>query len=243
MTTSPQAAPGSAPASAQVPEHVGIILDGNRRWARAHGLATAGHGHRAGFGKIPEVLSWCEELGIRFVTVWMLSDDNVAHRSAAELQDLYTIDAEVVNKLASDGRWRLRAIGRTELLPGTLAELLHTAERATCGNGGMSVNLALAYGGRSDLLHAVRALADALRAGRITEVTEEHVSGQLSTAGQPDPDLIIRTSGELRTSGFLLWQAALAELYFCPRLWPDFTREDLTDAVRAYASRQRRLGA
>jgi short-chain Z-isoprenyl diphosphate synthase len=226
-----------------VPRHVGIVLDGNRRWARRQGLPTAGHGHRAGFSKIPEVTSWCDELGIGVVTLWMLSDDNIAHRSAAELDDLYAINQDVVRKLVADSRWRLRHIGYAELLPDCLTGLLREAEHATRDSGGMLVNLALAYGGRADLLTAVRSLMRDTRAGRAVEVTEQELSRRLSTAGQPDPDLIIRPSGELRTSGFLLWQAALAELYFCDALWPDFSRADLDDAVRAYARRHRRLGA
>ncbi|MFE5736200.1 polyprenyl diphosphate synthase [Streptomyces celluloflavus] len=226
-----------------IPRHLGIILDGNRRWARRHGLPTIRDGHCAGFGKIPDVLTWCEELGIEIVTLWMLSDDNIARRSAAELQDLYAIDEDVISKLITAGRWRLHHIGRTDLLPGRLVALLHAADLATRDNEGMLVNLALAYGGRSDILTALQSVLRDAQADRSVQVTEEQIARRLSTAGQPDPDLVIRPSGELRTSGFLLWQAALTELYFCDRLWPDFTRADLLDAVRAYGRRQRRFGA
>lgn len=227
----------------RVPRHVGVVLDGNRRWARGRGLPSAREGHRCGFAKIPELLDWCECLGIEVVTVWMLSDDNIRNRSAAELDDLYAIDGDIVTELVAIRRWRLHPIGCAELLPGWLADRLRHAEEATSGLGGMLVNLALGYGGRSDLVRAVRGLLQDIVAGEETAVTEDTLAGYLSTAGQPDPDLIIRPAGELRTSGFLLWQAALAELYFSDRLWPDFDRADLLAAAHAYSRRQRRLGA
>ncbi|KIZ17850.1 UDP pyrophosphate synthase [Streptomyces natalensis ATCC 27448] len=226
-----------------MPRHLGIVMDGNRRWAREHGLPTAGHGHRAGFGKIPHLLDWCDAFGIGTVTLWMLSDDNIRNRSSAELADLYAINGDVVEGLAAARRWRLHPIGSMELLPSWLADRLRDAERATEHLNGMLVNLAIAYGGRSDLICAVRALVADMASGQVDSVTEEVLARYLSTAGQPDPDLVIRTSGEVRTSGILLWQAALAELYFCDRLWPDFSRQDLHDALDAYSRRQRRLGA
>lgn len=228
---------------ARVPGHVGIVLDGNRRWARAHGLPTAGHGHRAGFGKIPQVLEWCADLGIRIVTLWMLSDDNITRRSLDELTDLYALNEDVIVKLTVDGRWKLQHLGDPALLPDRLEAALRLTEVETSDNSDLLVNLAIGYGGRRDLLTAIHRLLDDLRTGDVTHITAQHVADRLATAGQPDPDLIIRPSGEVRTSGFLLWQAALSELYFCPRLWPDFTRDDLITAVAAYADRHRRLGA
>jgi len=212
------------------PRHLGIILDGNRRWARDHELPTVGDGHRAGFAKIPDVLSWCDELGIGVVTLWMLSD-------------LYAIITDVTRKLIAEDRWRLHPIGRLDLLPPALASLLRTAEESTRSADGMLVNLALAYGGRSDVLTAVRAVVDDVLAGRTAHVSEEHLARHLDTVGQPDPDLIIRPSGVLRSSGFLLWQAALAEYWFTDRLWPDFTLADLHEALAAYSGRERRLGS
>ncbi|MFI7122092.1 polyprenyl diphosphate synthase [Amycolatopsis sp. NPDC049868] len=226
-----------------VPQHLGIILDGNRRWARRRGLPTAADGHRTGFRKIPEVLSWCDELGIKVVTLWMLSDDNIAHRHAEEIRDLHAINERVINELIAFRRWRLRHVGRTELLPARLVSLLDTAERCSSNVRGMDVNLAIAHGGRSDIVAAMRTLAEDLRADNSIEVTEALISERLPTAGQPDPDLVIRPSGEFRTSGFLLWQAARAELYFCDRLWPDFSRADLLEAIEAFAHRRRRYGA
>ncbi|MEV0705289.1 polyprenyl diphosphate synthase [Saccharopolyspora sp. NPDC050389] len=220
-----------------------IVLDGNRRWARANGKSGAYEGHRAGFGKIPMVLGWCEEFGIEVVTLWMLSDDNIRTRSQRELVDLYAIDADVVDRLVAARRWHLRVIGSLELLPTRLADRLRRAERQTADVGGMLVNLAIAYGGRQDVVGAVRALVADVESGKPVRVTEEVLDSYLSTAGLPDPDLVIRPSGELRTSGFMMWQAAYAELYFCAPLWPDFARTDLEAALRAYSNRHRRFGA
>ncbi|MDJ1135142.1 polyprenyl diphosphate synthase [Streptomyces iconiensis] len=226
----------------RLPRHVGIVLDGNRRWARRNGLESTADGHRTGFDKIPDVLTWCAESGIQFVTLWMLSDDNIARRSASELEDLYAIDEGVINRLRASGRWRLHHIGNPDLLPRSIVRLLRDAEEDTHRNTGMLVNLAIGYGGRSDVLTAVRSIIEDVTHGRGVQVTEEELANRLSTAGQPDPEFIIRPSGEFRTSGFLLWQAALAELYFCDCLWPDFTRDDLAQALRSFSERTRRLG-
>jgi short-chain Z-isoprenyl diphosphate synthase len=227
---------------APIPHHVGIVLDGNRRWARAHGFQDVSEGHRIGFGKIPEVLSWCDAARIQIVTLWMLSVDNVKNRSQAELDALYEIDEDVVTKLVARRHFRLRFIGTPEILPARLVGVLRAAEAATRDLSGMQVNLGIAYGGREDLWGAVRSLvAEAVATGD-GSVTQERLGAHLSTAGQPDPDLIIRTSGEKRTSGFMLWQAALAEFYFCDCPWPDFSEAELSRALTAYGSRDRRFG-
>ncbi|MBO3459003.1 di-trans,poly-cis-decaprenylcistransferase [Aetokthonos hydrillicola CCALA 1050] len=225
-----------------MPRHLAIILDGNRRWARANKLADVSEGHRIGFNKIPEVLSWCEDLGIRIVTLWMLSTDNIRNRPSRELAALYEIDEDVVQRLVETKRFKLNAIGSLKLLPDRLAGVLRTAVQKTKDVSGMLVNLGIAYGGREDILEAIQSvIADVVASGEI-EITEELFSARLSTGGQPDPDLVIRTSGEYRTSGFLLWQAALSELYFCDCHWPDFTRTHLLRAVEAYSLRDRRFG-
>lgn len=231
------------PTPAQVPRHLAFVLDGNRRWARKRGFSNVGDGHRIGFDKIPQVLTWCEEFGIEVVTLWMLSDDNIRNRSAAELSNLYAIDEDVISRITAARGWRLHHIGDKDLLPSPLASLLYASEEATSSLGGMVVNLAIGYGGRSDLVAAVQALVKDIAEGTAMTVTEEVLAGYLSTAGQPDPDLVIRPAGETRTSGFLLWQAALAEYYYCDRLWPDFSHADLVDALHSYSRRQRRLGA
>ncbi|MEU9130115.1 polyprenyl diphosphate synthase [Kitasatospora sp. NPDC048540] len=234
----------SDPPETSIPlQHLGIILDGNRRWARDRRLPAAAHGHRAGFSKIPEVLTWCMAFDISIVTLWMLSDDNITNRSAAELDDLYRIDEEIIAQLTETGSWRLHHIGRTELLPERLTGALHTAEQVTRDRPGPLVNLAIGYGGRSDVLAAVRTLLQQVKDGADPDAAAERLADHLSTAGQPDPDLIIRTSGEHRTSGFMLWQAALAEWYFSDRLWPDFSRDDLAAVVDAYRTRRRRFGS
>lgn len=230
-------------AHGRVPRHLALILDGNRRWARAQKLADVSEGHRIGFDKIPEVLSWCEDLGIRIVTLWMLSTDNVKNRSSIELAALYEIDENVVRRLVDSKRFKLNPIGTLKLLPDRLATVLQDAAQKTRDVSGMLVNLAIAYGGREDLLEAIQSVIADVVASGATEITEELLTARLSTGGQPDPDLIIRTSGEYRTSGFLLWQAALSELYFCDCHWPDFTKTHLLQAVQAYSSRDRRFGS
>lgn len=235
--------PPSTEVETRCPRHIGIVLDGNRRWASRHGLKSAADGHRTGFGKIPDILTWCAESGIHVVTLWMLSDDNVARRSASELEDLYAIHESVINRLRRSDQWRLHHIGSTDLLPEPIVRLLADAEEATRHNAGMLVNLAIGYGGRRDIVAAVRSLVEDVTKGLDVPVTEEELSRRLSTAGQPEPEFIIRPSGEFRTSGFLLWQAARAELHFCEQLWPDFSREDLTEALQSFSHRQRRFGS
>lgn len=227
----------------RLPRHLGIVLDGNRRWARTQRYLDVSEGHRIGFGKIPEVLSWCDDREIQTVTLWMLSTDNIKLRSQIELAALYEIDEDVVRKLIATQRFRVRLVGCSDMLPDRLAAVLREAEKQTAHLDAMQVNLAIGYGGREDLLGAIRSLVSEILTTGDPSVTEERLAAYLSTAGQPDPDLIIRTSGEQRTSGFLLWQAAMAEFYFCDCHWPDFSVLDLDDALSAFNERQRRFGA
>ncbi|MDR2254379.1 MAG: isoprenyl transferase [Bifidobacteriaceae bacterium] len=231
---------------AAVPRHVGVILDGNRRWAKVAGEPAA-TGHRAGADKIDDLLSWSEEAGVELVTLWMLSTDNLA-RPADELATLLRIIEETVARLARDGKWRVRVMGALELLPAATAERLHQAEAATADVAGLGVNVAIGYGGRREIADAVRSLLAAkARAGmsieQLAETLEvEHIAEHLYTRGQPDPDLVIRTSGEQRLSGFLLWQSVHTEYYFCEAYWPAFRKVDFLRALRSYAARERRLG-
>jgi short-chain Z-isoprenyl diphosphate synthase len=227
----------------QTPRHLAIILDGNRRWARKQGLHDVSDGHRIGFGRIPQILSWCDTAGIKFVTLWMLSLDNIKNRLQAELDALYEIDADVVRKLVALGCYRLNFLGAPAALPEKLVAVLRDAEQETRAIDGMQVNLAIAYGGREDLLGAIAALVSEAVATGDTRITAESIAAHLGTTGQPDPDLIIRTSGEIRTSGFLLWQAALAEYYFCDCHFPEFGESDLHKALSAYRARNRRFGS
>jgi short-chain Z-isoprenyl diphosphate synthase len=230
----------------RTPRHVGVILDGNRRWARSLGETTA-TGHRRGADKISDVLVWSEEIGVEVVTLWMLSTDNLG-RPAEELGPLLRIIEAVVSELAATGRWHLQAVGSLDMLPEQTVRTLREAEAATAGVVGMHVNVAVGYGGRTEIADAVRSyLRERARDGAsVDELAEafdvDSIAAHLYTKGQPDPDLVIRTSGEQRLSGFLLWQSAHSEFYFCEAYWPDFRRVDFLRAVRAYGERERRLG-
>ena len=230
-----------------IPKHVGVMLDGNRRWAKSVGADTA-HGHQAGADNIEPLLGWCEEVGIEVVTLWLLSTDNL-NRPARELTPLLEIIETAVESLAEQRRWRLHPVGALDLLPSTTAEMLKAAEEATRDVDGMLVNIAVGYGGRREIADAVRSLLQE-HAGRGTSLEElaqiidvEHIADHLYTKGQPDPDLVIRTSGEQRLGGFLLWQSAKSEFYFCEAYWPDFRRVDFLRAIRSYAQRERRYGS
>ena len=230
-----------------LPKHVGVMLDGNRRWAKAVGQDTA-HGHRAGAANIEPLLEWCEEFGIEVVTLWLLSTDNL-NRPEKELVPLLGIIEEAVASLADQRRWRIHPVGALDLLPTRTAQRLKEAEEATRSVDGMLVNVAVGYGGRQEIADAVKSLlVDASAQGlSLDEVAQtldvERIAEHLYTKGQPDPDLVIRTSGEQRLGGFLLWQSAKSEFYFCEALWPEFRRVDFIRALRAYAARERRFGS
>jgi short-chain Z-isoprenyl diphosphate synthase len=231
----------------QLPKHVGVMLDGNRRWAKTLGQ-DAEHGHRAGAANIVPLLGWCEELGIEVVTLWLLSTDNL-NRPRAEVDALLGIIENAVTALSAEQRWRLNPVGALDLLPAQTARLLKEADDETRNAQGLLVNIAVGYGGRREIADAVRALLHehATRGTTIEELAEvidvEHIAQHLYTKGQPDPDLVIRTSGEQRLGGFLLWQSAHSEFYFCEAYWPAFRRVDFLRAVRAYAQRERRYGS
>ncbi len=231
----------------QIPQHVGVMLDGNRRWARAVGADTA-HGYQAGAANIEPLLDWCEEVGVQVVTLWLLSTDNL-NRPPDQLAGLLSIIEGAVATLAEAGRWRLHPVGALDLLPASTAAKLKAAEDATQDAPGLLVNVAVGYGGRREIADAVRALLheQASKGMTLEELAEvidvEHIAEHLYTKGQPDPDLVIRTSGEQRLGGFLLWQSAHSEFYFCEAYWPDFRRVDFLRAIRAYAQRERRFGS
>ncbi|WP_372477464.1 isoprenyl transferase [Nocardioides potassii] len=231
----------------RIPRHVGVMLDGNRRWAKAVGLNTA-EGYQAGADNIRPLLGWCEEVGVGVVTLWLLSSDNLTNRPPEQLTGLLTIIEGAVESLAEAQRWRIHPVGALDLLPTETAEKLKAAEESTRHLDGILVNVAVGYGGRREIADAVRALlADhATRGTSLEELADlidvEHIAEHLYTKGQPDPDLVIRTSGEQRLGGFLLWQSANSEFYFCEALWPDFRRVDFLRAIRAYAARERRFG-
>ncbi|CAN5301655.1 isoprenyl transferase [soil metagenome] len=234
---------------AQLPRHVGVMVDGNRRWARSSGSGDVNDGHRRGAGKIVDFLGWCDEAGVDHVTVFLLSTDNL-NRPDSELTPLLRIIEELAADLSGpDRRWQLRAVGALELLPDSTVEALKKAHEATVGRPGAAVDLAVGYSGRREIADAVRSLlSEHAAAGTslddlIDSLDVEHIAEHLYTRGQPDPDLVIRTSGEQRLSGFLLWQTAHSEFYFCDVNWPDFRRTYFLRALRDYAGRHRRFGA
>jgi short-chain Z-isoprenyl diphosphate synthase len=235
-------------AHAPRPRHVGVILDGNRRWARATGAADLNTGHRRGADKIDDLLVWCAEAGVEVVTLWLLSTDNLS-RTPAELEPLLRIIEQTVRELSAPAEpWRVHPVGALDLLPDETARALKEAADATATKTGLLVNVAVGYGGRREIADAVRSLLQehASRGASIEEVASaldvEHIAEHLYTRGQPDPDLVIRTSGEQRLSGFLLWQSAHSEFYFCEAYWPDFRKVDFLRGLRAYAERERRFG-
>jgi short-chain Z-isoprenyl diphosphate synthase len=230
-----------------IPRHVGVMCDGNRRWARSAGLGDVSRGHQAGADKIFELLGWCQGAGVEVVTLWLLSTDNLS-RPAAELEPLLRIIEDTVQELVAQ-EWHVKVVGALDLLPADTARALKDVAETTAGNSGLRVNVAVGYGGRREIADAVRSLLQdqATRGTTIEELAEvltvEHISEHLYTAGQPDPDLVIRTSGEQRLGGFLLWQSAHSEFYFCDAYWPAFRRVDFLRALRSYAARNRRFGA
>lgn len=230
----------------QVPKHVGVILDGNRRWAAESG-STSAHGHRAGGAKIQEFLGWCEEINVKVVTLWLLSTDNLA-REPKELSALLKIIETTIEDLAATKKWQIHPVGALDLLPTHTANVLRKAQTETKDCQGILVNAAIGYGGRQEVVDAVRSLLKEHSASGTSldelagMLTIEHIADHLYTKGQPDPDLVIRTSGEQRLSGFLLWQSAHSEFYFCEAYWPNFRKIDFLRSIRAFAARNRRFG-
>jgi len=230
----------------KTPHHVGVILDGNRRWAKANPNQGDPNGHKAGASKIIEFLGWCDEADVRVVTLWLLSTDNFK-RSAAEIEELLKIIGETIDELAATGRWNIKAVGALDLLPEWLSQKLNSLKPIR--NDGVEVNVAISYGGRREIVDAVKSyLSEEEKSGHSLDqakanLSTEDISKFLYTAGQPDPELLIRTSGEQRLGGFMLWQSASSEFYFCEAYWPDFRRVDFLRALRAYSLRQRRFGS
>lgn len=229
-----------------LPRHVGVILDGNRRWAHQIGEQSE-TGHKVGADKALEFLGWSEEVGIPVVTLWMLSTDNL-RRSGDELTKLFDIICTVVEQIASLGRWHLRLLGNLALLPDQVQKRLQQAVSQTRTDSPLTVNIAVGYGGREEITEAVRNLLLEKAQAGVTletvarELSVDAITSHVYTAGQPDPDLVIRTSGEQRLSGFLMWQSTHSEYYFCEAFWPDFRKIDFYRALRDFALRERRLG-
>ena len=234
-----------------VPGHLGLIQDGHRRYAREAGLSNIS-GYRLGAAKAEQVLSWCGELEIRMVTLWWLSTDNLSRES----DDVNAVLDVIEDRLP---RWiqggltkrlgiRIRPIGKLELLPDSVRRTLHSAAAATADHDGLLLNIGVGYGGRQEIVDAVKGyLNDSFSRRDVPEdivygLTTETVAKYLYTYDCPDPDLIIRTSGEVRLSGFMLWQSAYSEFYFCDAYWPAFRKIDFLRAIRSYQQRHRRFG-
>jgi short-chain Z-isoprenyl diphosphate synthase len=235
-----------------LPRHLAMVMDGNRRWARQMGFEDPRVGHRYGAEHLDEVLGWCAEMGIRHVTVFVASVDNFRKRDAGEVGNLMRMIEEVVAERLSrpSSVWQVHVAGRLDVLPDSTRHALKLAAEATRDSGAVfHLNIAIGYDGREEIVDAVRELLDEeARAGHdladvALRLTPELIAAHLYTGGQPDPDLVIRTSGERRMSGFLLWQAAYSELHFCDVYWPGFRKVDFLRALRSYAARNRRFGA
>jgi short-chain Z-isoprenyl diphosphate synthase len=235
-------------AAGALPRHVAIVMDGNRRWARQRGLGDVSLGHRHGAEHLADVLGWCAEAGISDVTVFAVSIDNLRKRAASEIEFLMQVGEQVVaERLAGpSGRWQIHLAGHLDLLPDSTAHALKLAVETTRDRpGGSHLTIAVGYSGRQELTDALRSLlreragAGATLAEVAATVSEEDIAAHLETAGRPDPDLVIRTSGEQRLSDFLLWQTVHSELYFCDVYWPGFRHIDFLRALRAYAARRR----
>jgi short-chain Z-isoprenyl diphosphate synthase len=235
-----------------VPRHLGIILDGNRRYALERGVPDLREAYALGAEKLDEVLEWCAEIGISAVSLWVFSTDNFQRPPTEVLGILSAVESKLT-RLARHPRsqrlgLRIRAVGKLDLLPDSTLAAIRAAEEATKGNRAMVLTFAVAYGGRQEIIDAVQAmLREKSKQGEdlqaiIDGVSEETIGQYLYAPDLPDPDLIIRTSGEIRLSGFLLWQSAYSEFYFCDAHWPAFRKVDFLRAVRAYQQRERRFG-
>lgn len=234
------------------PRHLGVIMDGNRRFAREVGFASPIRGHHQGAEKLHQVLSWCHRYEIPVVTVWCFSIENF-QRSTEEVEGLLGLFEDKTREMADsdhvhEHQIRVRFIGRLEMLPESLRREIARVEEATAGYDRLQLNIAMAYGGREEIADAVRRhLIERVEAGEGLSNILEHldtdaITRHLYTSGQPEPDLILRTSGELRLSGFLLWQSAHSEYYFSDTNWPAFREIDFLRALRAYDDRHRRFG-
>jgi undecaprenyl diphosphate synthase len=233
------------PAALSIPRHVGIIMDGNGRWALGRGL-TRTEGHRRGMESVRAAVETSRELGVSYLTLFSFSSENWS-RPPLEIQFLFGLLRLFIQRDLAElhrSNVRVRVIGNREELATDIRSLLEQAETLTRGNTGLCLVIAFNYGGRDEITRAVRRIGDDVAAGRLApaDIDEAAIRTRLDTAFMPDPDLVIRTSGEMRLSNFLLWQAAYAELVFMPIYWPDFDRQAYLDAVRQYSNRTRRFG-
>ncbi|AUB54614.1 MULTISPECIES: polyprenyl diphosphate synthase [Methanobacterium] len=231
-----------------MPKHVAIIMDGNRRFSKMQGNLGAVEGHKKGISTLERVLDWCVDLGIEIVTAYAFSTENF-NRPPEEVDGLMRLFKEnfegiARNKKIHNNEVRVKAVGKLELLPEDVREAIRIAEKSTANYNKRLVNIAIGYDGRMEIVDAIKKIANEVQEGKITtdDINEELVNENLYTAGLEDPNLIIRTSGEERLSGFLLWQSSYSELYFCDSLWPQLRKVDFLRALRSYQQRERRFG-
>ncbi len=232
-----------------VPNHVAIIMDGNRRYAREVLKAeNTNEGHQKGKDKLEEVLNWCIKAGVKILTVYAFSTENFS-RGEDEVDFLLKLIKDMMYSLGDDdrihkNRVRVKMIGDRSIIPDDLREAVEYAEEKTKDYDGYHFNVAVAYGGRQEIINAVKSVAQAVKDGKmdVDDITEESLSVNMYTSSDPDPDLVLRTSGELRLSNFLIWQMAYSELYFTDIYWPSFRYIDFLRAIRSYQQRNRRYG-
>ncbi len=231
-----------------MPKHVAIVMDGNRRYARVQGNMSPVEGHKCGRNTLEEFLEWCVDLGIEIVTVYAFSSKNF-ERPSDEVEGLMNLFKENFKGIASNNKIhknevRVKAVGQLDLLPDDVRDSIKIAEESTASHKRMLLNVAIGYDGRLEIIDAIKKISKDIKDGKLSpeDITEEIVNRNLYTAGIDDPNLIIRTSGEERFSGFLLWQASYSELYFCDSYWPAFRKVDFLRALRSYQQRERRFG-
>ena len=232
----------------QLPRHIAVIMDGNGRWAKRRGLPRT-DGHKKGAEVFRQICQYASDIGIEYLTFYAFSTENWK-RSAQEVETImnllrhYLAEMEEREDENKEGGYRIRFLGAREGMPEDIAYLMNEVEERSKDKTRMFVNLCVNYGGRDEIVHAARALADRVQKGELQpqDITEQTLCDAMYTAGQPDPDLVIRPSGELRLSNFLIWQSAYAEFYYDDVLWPDFTPRDLDRAIEAYQNRDRRFG-
>lgn len=231
-----------------MPKHVAITMDGNRRYARFQGNMSPVDGHKHGRNTLEEFLGWCVDLGIKIVTVYAFSTKNF-NRPSSEVEGLMNLFKENFEGMASNRKINenevcIKAVGQLDLLPEDVREAIKTAEASTASYKRMLLNIAIGYDGRLEIVDAIKKISRNVKNGKLSpeDINEEMVNENLYTAGLDDPNLIIRTSGEERFSGFLLWQSSYSELYFCDSFWPAFRKVDFLRALRSYQQRERQFG-
>ena len=228
-----------------LPKHIAMIMDGNRRWAKNRGMTTR-QGHTEGAHNLERIATFCNKIGVKYITVYAFSTENWK-RSKEEVATLMLIlKANIHSMLKKKDleNIKIRVIGEKENIPEDIKKLIDKLVEKTKNNTGLVLNIAFNYGGRKEIVHATKIIAEKVKAGEIdvTDITEDTISNNIYTAEQPDPDLMIRTSNEIRTSNFLPWQLTYSEFYFTDKHWPEFSEEELIKAIKVYQSRNRRFG-